>query len=125
MTLTHRGRYLFKGEDDEDIPSSSTLSPIEDVAVQDKPNEVRIGPMTRSITKLLEQQVNSLLIEYNVCDYENFILPKSMHLCMIRFEEETSMARGGEEKNVKIVHGCAREEREEGAGEGDHQAGEV
>ena len=43
------------GEDDEDIPSTYTHSPIEDVAVQDKPNEVRIGPMTRSRTKLLEQ----------------------------------------------------------------------
>ena len=64
---------------DEDIPSCSTLSPIEDVVVQDKSNEVRIGPMTRSRTKLLEQQVNSLLIEYDVCDYESFILPKSMH----------------------------------------------
>ena len=37
---------------DEDIP---TLSPVEDVAVQDKPNEVRIGPMTRARTKLLAQ----------------------------------------------------------------------
>ena len=69
---------------DEDIPSSSPLSPINDVAVQENPNEVRIGPMTRACAKLLEQQVNSLLIECDVCDYENFILPKSMHLCMIR-----------------------------------------
>ena len=47
---------------DEDIPSSSTNSPIDDVAVQDKINEVRLGPMTRSRTKLFEQQVNSLLV---------------------------------------------------------------
>ena len=47
--------------------------------------------MTRSRTKLLEQQVNSLLIEYDVCDYENCILPKSMHLCMIRFIDNTSI----------------------------------
>ena len=58
---------------DEDIPCSFTVSPIKDVAVQDKPHEVRIGPMTRSRTKLLEHQVNSLLIEFDVCDYENFI----------------------------------------------------
>ena len=67
---------------DEDIPSVSTTSPIEDAAVQD--DEVRLGPMTRSRTKLIEQQVNSLLVGYyNIID-ENFILPKSMHLCVIR-----------------------------------------
>ena len=68
--ILHRARCLFKGggEDDEDIPSVSTTSPIDDVAVQDKTNEVRLGPMTRSRAKLLEQQVNSLLVEY-----DNFI----------------------------------------------------
>jgi hypothetical protein len=40
--------------------------------------------------------VNSLLNESDVYDNENFILPKSMHLCMIRFVEETSLTRGGE-----------------------------
>ena len=65
---------------DEDIPSSTTHSPIEKVAVQNKSNEVRIGPMTRSRTKLLEQQVNSLLLDYDVSDYESFILPKSMYV---------------------------------------------
>jgi hypothetical protein len=47
--------------------------------------------MTRARAKLLEQQVNSLLIEYDVCFNENFILPKSMHLCMIRFIDNTSI----------------------------------
>ena len=84
------------GEDDEDIPSPLPSSPIDDVAVQDKANDVRIGPMTRARTKLLEQQVNSLLIEYDVCVNENFILPKSMHLCMIRFIDNTSMGGGDE-----------------------------
>ena len=37
---------------------------------------------------------------------------------MIRFEEETSMARGEEEYDVMIAHGCAREEWVRG---GDHQ----
>ena len=82
------------GQTDEDIPSSSTTSPIEDVAVQDKSNEVRIGPMTRSRTKLLEQQVNSLLLDYDVFIDENFILPKSMHLCMIRFIDNTRVDGG-------------------------------
>ena len=56
---------------------------------------MRIGPITRSRTKLLEQQVNSLLVEYDVYNCENFILSKSMHLCMIRFVDNTN-ANGGE-----------------------------
>ena len=55
--------------------------------------------MTRARAKLLEQQVNSLLIEYDVCVDENFILPKSMHLCMIRFVDNTSI--GGEDNCTK------------------------
>ena len=87
------------GEDDEDIPSPLPSFPDDDVAAQDKPNEVRIGPITRARAKLLEQQVNSLLIESDVCVDENFILPKSMHLCMIRFVDNTSI--GGEEHCTK------------------------
>ena len=99
---------------DEDIPSPLPFSSIDDVAAQDKPNEVRIRPMTRARAKLLGQQVNSLLIEYNVCDVENFILPKSMHLCMIRVVDNTSMGGGSEEQQGlehNVIHG-AREERE-------------
>ena len=47
--------------------------------------------MTRARAKLLEQQVNSLLAQPDLCYDENFILPKSMHLCMIRFEEQLDM----------------------------------
>jgi hypothetical protein len=111
---------------DEDIPITPPLSPTpfddEDVAVK-KSNEIRIGPITRARTKLLEQQVNSLLIEPDLLFSENFILPKSMHLCMIRFVDNTSVARGGDESQQKeqdLMSKCAREEREAGA-PGDHQ----
>jgi hypothetical protein len=80
---------------DEDIPIRPPLSPApiddEDVATK-KSNEIRIGPITRAHAKLLEQQVNSLLIEPDVLFNESFILPKSMHLCMIRFVDNTSIA---------------------------------
>ena len=102
------------GEDDEDIPNPLPFSSIDDVAAQDKPNEVRIGPMTRARAKLLGQQVNSLLIEYDVCDNENFILPKSMHLCMIRVVDNTNIGGVPEEQQGlehNVIHG-AREERE-------------
>lgn len=67
---------------------------------------------------------------------ENFILPKSYYLCMIRYEEEPSIARGGEEQldqkmdvkldmelDMKTSHGRAREEREACARGGDVPAG--
>ena len=85
---------------------------------------VKIGPpqVDRTASKLLEQQVNLFLAQTDICTDENFILPKSMHVCMIRFEGIASIARGGEglhqeEPKVMIIHGCAREEREAGARE--------
>jgi hypothetical protein len=122
-----RGPGSLRSIGDEDIPITPPLSPApivdEDVAAK-KSNEIRIGPITRARAKLLEQQVNSLLIEPDVLFNESFILPKSMHLCMIRFVDNTSIARGGDasqrdEQDLKIK--CAREEREAGA-PGDHQS---
>jgi hypothetical protein len=65
--------------------------------------------------------VNSLLTEYNLFTNENFILTKSLHVCMIRFVVEASMTRGGEElhednrKMVPIISESTREERKAGA----------
>ena len=60
---------------DEDIPTI-TPSPIDNedtlVAAQKKStNEIRIGPITRARAKLLEQQVNLLLIESDYFVNEN------------------------------------------------------
>ncbi|KAK1619641.1 hypothetical protein QYE76_025158 [Lolium multiflorum] len=115
---------------DEDIPTSllpPSLPTEDEPAVKLKSNEVRIGPMTRARAKLLKQQVN-LFLNDTLID-ENFILPKSYYLCIIRYQEETSIARGGEEQldvklDMKISHGRAREEREACArGEEEVQAG--
>src|SRR3954470_6292302 len=59
------------------------------------PNEIRIGPITRARAKLIEQQVNSLLIDSDILCNENFILPKSLYVCMIRYHDE-GKAQGGE-----------------------------
>ena len=94
--------------------------------------------MTRARAKLLKQQVN-LFLSDTLID-ENFILPKSYYLCMIRYEEGASIARGGEEHldkkldvkldmelakklDMKTSHGSAREEREACAKEEEVQAG--
>ena len=76
--LERRGRRLSKGGEDEDIPTI-TPSPIDDeelpVAAKTKSNdEIRIGPITRARAKLLEQQVNSPLVEYPMYFNESFIL---------------------------------------------------
>ena len=83
---------------DEDIPTSllpPSLQDKDDPAVKLKSNEVRIGPITRARAKILKQQVN-LFLNDTLID-ENFILPKCYYLCMIRYEEGASIARGGEE----------------------------
>ena len=80
--------------------------------------------MTRARAKLLGQQVNSLLIEYDVCDNENFILPKSMHLCMLRVVDNTNIGGGPEEQQeleYNVTYG-AREEREECAKKEEEEA---
>ena len=65
--------------------------------------------------------MNSLLVESDIFIDENFILPKSLHICMIRYEEEASLARGGEglqqeeQELIPNISTCAREEREAGA----------
>ena len=71
---------------DEDIP---TLTP---PAAKKIPDDIRIGPITRARAKLLEQQVNLFLVDPDVFINENFILPKSLHICILRFVEEEGIA---------------------------------
>ena len=80
--------------------------------------------MTRSRTKLIEQQVNSLLLNYDVCSYENFILPKSLHLCMIQVIDNTSIVGGKEheamepsmgEHKERVDHGSTSKKEKPGA----------
>ena len=74
--------------------------------------------------------MNSLLVENAIYFGENFILPKSLCLCVIRYIEDEGMARGSEEMQhmehgVMIVEASAREEREEGARGEDHQGNQA
>jgi hypothetical protein len=70
---------IVSTKNDEDIPTTQPSPPIVDdpiVAAQDKSNnKIRIGPITRAHAKLLQQQVNSLLIKLDIYYTENFILP--------------------------------------------------
>src|SRR3954462_8817564 len=80
---------------DEDIPTTVTPPTYTEEPMVNNPNEIRIGPITRARAKLIEQQVNSLLIDSDVLFVEDFILPKSLYVCMIRYHEEDK-AQGGE-----------------------------
>jgi hypothetical protein len=86
---------------------------------------LKISPMTRlgldqlACAKLLQQQVNSFLVESDIYCNENFILPKSLFKCMIRFIGEEGV-RGSEEMqhmehDMVIKQESVREEREAGA----------
>src|SRR3954463_292956 len=94
-TLERRGRRLLKGGDDEDIPTTVAPPTYTEEPMVNNPNEIRIGPITRARAKLIEQQVNSLLIDSDVLFVEDFILSKSLYVCMIRYHEEDK-AQGGE-----------------------------
>ena len=64
--------------------------------------------------------MNFILMESDYFTNENCLLPKSLHVCMIRFIGEEGVARGSEElqhkeQGVLITEECAREEREAGA----------
>ena len=112
------------GDDDEDIhaitPAPITNEDAPAVAKKVQSNEIRIGPITRARAKLLEQQVNLFLNEPDVFINENFILPKSLCICIVRYIGDEGVARSEEEKNMEhgvlIIQASAREEREEAQG---------
>jgi hypothetical protein len=81
-----------------------------------KSNEVKIGPNRRARTKLPKQLVNSLLNDTANIHVENFILPKSLHLCMIMYEGVASIPREEEELPEELDMKMFSSMREGGAG---------
>src|SRR3954465_1739314 len=81
------------GGDDEDIPTTTTTSP---TLHDEQANQIQIGPVRRARAKLLEQQVNLLLLESDDRVTENYILPKSLCVCMIRYQVENKELGGAE-----------------------------
>ena len=53
--------------------------------------------------------MNSLLIKSDVCVDEKFILPKSMHLCMIRFVDNTSIDKDGKHEGGEGGSGAIKD----------------
>ena len=91
----------FSSISDEDIPTIVTPPPHDvdqPIAAKKSNDEIRIGPITRARAKLIEQQVNSLLIESDYFLNENGLLPKTLYICMIRFNGEEGIAQGRKEE---------------------------
>jgi hypothetical protein len=124
ILIANPSKLHSRQEVDEDIHTLDPSPPHKDnhaiAATKGSNDEIRIGPITRARAKLIQQQVNSLLIESDFVSNENQILPKSLYVCMIRFMGEKDNARGSEELQheelaVLDIGARAREEREDGA----------
>ena len=75
------------------MPSSNMLQPpSEATPIQVSPiltpTQVFNGPVTHSRAKKLQQEVNALLYEVQFNINENYILPKSCTLLLLRFTKE-------------------------------------
>jgi hypothetical protein len=90
--LTQRG-FPPSSPRDMTTPLSNTLQPLSHITstqVQptSSPTQVFDGPITHSRAKKLQQEVHALLYEFQLNTNENFILPKSCMLILLRFTKE-------------------------------------
>ena len=78
-----------EGEDDEAISNKQDINQAHDVEdINQARKQVNIRPITRSRAKKLQQDVNALLCEIHFNINENYILPKSCMLLLLRFTKE-------------------------------------
>ena len=92
-TLESRTTPFQEGEDDMTTSSTNMLQPpIQVTPTQVSPTSTPAqafgGPITRSRAKKLQQEVNALLYEVQFNINENYILPKSCTLLLLRFTKE-------------------------------------
>ena len=87
-----------EGEDDEAISIKQDVNQAHDVEdINQAIEQVNIGPITRSRAKKLQQEVNALLCEIHFNINENYILPKSCTLLLLRFTKEDDKNTEGED----------------------------
>jgi hypothetical protein len=90
------------GEDDMTMPTPATselASAISPSTTLPIPN----GPITRSRAKKLQQEVHALLYEFQLNTNDNFMLPKSCMLILLRYIEENRQNEGQEAGIGKIL----------------------
>jgi hypothetical protein len=96
-----------EASDDMTTPSSNMLQPPShttstQVQPTSSPTQVFDGPITRSRAKKLQQEVHALLYEFQLNTNENFMLPKSCMLILLRFtkEEGQNISRANQQEEL-------------------------
>jgi hypothetical protein len=92
-TSESRTTPFQEGEDDTITPLSNTLqppshTPSAQVQPTSSPTQAFDGPITRNRAKKLQQEVHALLYEFKLNTNENFMLPMSCMLILLRFTKE-------------------------------------
>ena len=83
---------------EEAISTKQDINQAHDVEDVNQPrDQVNIGPITCSRAKKLQQEVNALLCEIHFNINENYILPKSCTLLLLRFTKEDDKNTEGED----------------------------
>ncbi|WVZ97503.1 hypothetical protein U9M48_043030 [Paspalum notatum var. saurae] len=99
QVIESRTTPFQEGEDDTTTPTEYPPFHVTHRENKDKAaptNEIQ-GPLTHSRAKKMQQQVNSLLAEFDYNISENVILPKYCTLVILRFEHEEYDGPQGEE----------------------------
>jgi hypothetical protein len=98
---------LCNGPGDMTTPLSNMLQPPShttstQVQPTSSPTQVFDGPITRSRAKKLQQEVHALLYEFQLNTNENFMLPKSCMLILLRFtkEEGQNISRANQQEEL-------------------------
>jgi hypothetical protein len=101
---------------DMTTPLSNTLQPPShttstQVQPTSSPTQVFDGPITHSRAKKLQQEVHTLLYEFQLNTNENFMLPKSCMLILLRFtkEERQNISRANQQEELCLSESSARE----------------
>jgi hypothetical protein len=92
---------------DTTMPLSNTLQPPShtistQVQPTSSPTQAFDGPITHSRAKKLQQEVHALLYEFQLNTNENFMLPKSCMLILLRFtkEEGQNISRANQQEEL-------------------------
>jgi ABC-type sulfate transport system substrate-binding protein len=64
---------------------------------------ISTGPITRSRAKKIRQEVHALLYEFQFNTNDNFMLPKSFVLILLRYVEENHQDEGHEARIGKVL----------------------
>jgi hypothetical protein len=85
----------FKGREDDMTMPAPTASPTT--------FPISTGPITRSRAKKIQQEVHALLYEFQLNSNNNFMLPKSCMLILLRYVEGNHQDEGHEARIGKVL----------------------